>query len=223
VDGAANSKVILSGVISNGGLTKTGTQTLVLQGANIFAGSTTVSTGTLKLDAASGSALGGTASVTVGANGTLLLSRSHQVNDSATVTLSGGTIRREGGVSETFGNLNLTAGSFLNYGTGDTGTLTFGAYTPSSLLTVNNFFEGNTLVFSSDLTSTINNAGLFSFDNAFTYDWDSGAGTFTITAIPEPSACVAVAGLIGLMLWRPLRRRSLSRGKPMKDGGFRIG
>jgi hypothetical protein len=48
----------------------------------------------------------------------------------------------------------------------------------------------------------------FSFDNAFSYD----SGSFTITAIPEPSTYLAAAGLIGLMLW-PARGRLLRDAK----------
>jgi len=48
----------------------------------------------------------------------------------------------------------------------------------------------------------------FSFDNSYTTSFSTG--TFTITAIPEPSTYVAAIGLLALMLW-PLRRRL--RGK----------
>jgi hypothetical protein len=145
--------------------------------------------------------------VTVSTGATLLLSRSDQVNDSATVTLSGGTITRGNGVSEVFGNLNLTDASFLDFGSGTAGNITFGTYTPSALLTVNNFLPGNTLVFGSDLTSTINNSSYFSFSSGgISSSWNSGTSTFTITAIPETSTYVAALGLLALMLW-PLRRR----------------
>jgi len=68
---------------------------------------------------------------------------------------------------------------------------------------------GNTLVFGSNLTDSINNTSLFQFSGGFTSAWN-GTRTFTITAIPETSAYVAALGLLVLMLW-PLRHRL--RGK----------
>lgn len=49
VSGGTNSATILSGVISNGGITKTGVEKLVLSGHNTYTGNTLVSTGTLEL------------------------------------------------------------------------------------------------------------------------------------------------------------------------------
>ena len=141
------------------------------------------------------------------------------------VTLSGGTIQRASGVSETFGALNLTAASTLDYVGGVAGTLEFGDYegdtAPDFKLTVNNFFAGNVLKFDSDLTSYIP-VGTYN-TNAFTstyFDINSISGgftasysgsTFTITAIPEPSTVVVALGLTGLMLW-PARRRLRTAG-----------
>ncbi|MGA0848881.1 MAG: PEP-CTERM sorting domain-containing protein, partial [Chthoniobacterales bacterium] len=150
-------------------------------------------------------ALRSTVSVTIGSTGKLLLQSSDQVRDNAGITLSGGTIQRASGVSEVFGNLNLTTASFLDYGTGDAGTLRFGTYTPSSLLTVQNFLPGNKLQFGSTLTEAqLSNPTLFSFSSGFTTGTEDGF--FTITAIPEPSTYVVAAGLAAMLLWS-LRRR----------------
>lgn len=207
-----------SGISGTGAVVKLGPGTLTFNATNTFAGSTTVSNGTLALATVGGGALAGTTNVTIQTGAALLVSASSQVNDSATVTLSGGTIRRGAGVSEVFGNLNLTAASFLDYGTGATGTLRFGTYTPGSLLTVTNFAEGNLLVFGSNLSGSITNTSLFSFDNGFTYAWDSSNAIFTITAIPEPSTVVAALGLLGLVAGAAWRRR-WSRPGALARGG----
>jgi autotransporter-associated beta strand protein len=212
-----NGNITLSGAIGQDtgsrNLTKTGSSTLTLSGtsANTYLGRTTVSGGVLELNKTAGvNAIAG--AVTVNSSATLLLSANNQVADASTITLSGGTIQRASGVSETFGALDLTAPSFLNFGTGDTGTLSFGTYAPSALLTVQNFLPGNTLTFGSNLTSTINNSTLFAFSGGFTSSWNDGTSTFTITAIPEPSTYVAAIALLGLMLW-PSRRRLLKDAK----------
>jgi len=72
------SAFIFSGVISNGGLTKAGTDTLTLSGANTYTGDTTVSTGTLLLAGTSQT------SFAIGANGT-----NNQILGGGTLTLDG--------------------------------------------------------------------------------------------------------------------------------------
>ncbi len=224
---ASGGTATFSGIVSGAGtLNKTGAGTVTLSGAsaNTFTGMTTVSAGTLQLDKTAGTdALAG--DVTVNSGAVLLISASNQVNDSSAVSLSGGTITRGSGVSEVFGALTLNDDSFLDFGTGTAGTLSFGTYThtPSALLTINNFLPGNTLTFGWNLTDDINNSALFSFDNGFNSSWNSGTSTFTITAIPEPSTYLAAAGLLSLMLW-PSRKRLLKDAKkifgmtpPMRD------
>ena len=207
-----------------GGITKQGTGTLIVTGDNTYTGAVAVDTGVLNLNSSVGGAAATTSSVSVASGARLLLSQSEQVNDSATVTLSGGTIQRSSGVTEVFGDLNLNAGSFLDFGTGATGTIQFGVYTPVNLLTVQNFAQGNVLRFGTDVGSFLPTAGAltnsyFSFNNAFSYD----SGSFTITAIPEPSTYLAAAGLLGMMLWS-VRRRSALRASftvteaPAADG-----
>jgi hypothetical protein len=189
---------------------------LTLTGDNTFdngvSTAVTVAAGTLVLAGTEGNqALRLAGRITVGASGKLLLQSSDQVRDNASITLSGGTIQRAGGVSEVFGNLNLTTASFIDYGTGATGALRFGTYTPGSLLTVLNFLPGNKLQFGSTLTEAqLNNASLFSFSSGFTTGTEGGF--FTITAIPEPSTYLAAAGLLALFLW-PVRRRLIKDAK----------
>jgi len=166
----------------------------------------------------------------VATNATLLLSQSGQVNNSAAITLSGGTIRRASGVNEVFGNLNLAGASALDFGSGSAGSLQFGTYTRdtgSALLTVQNFFQGNSLVFSQNLitagyidasSSGSYNNGYFAFADGFTTSWN-GTDTFTITAIPEPSTYLAAAGLLALLLWPVRRRLPGSRLRSAAAGG----
>ena len=212
-------------IVGAGGVTKTGLGQLTLSGSDSYTGPTVVGSGVLELDSAGGAAAGGTSALSVGTGATLLLSQIDQVNDAAAITLSGGTIRRASGVSEVFGNLTLSSGSFLDYGTGATGTLRFGTYAPADLLTVRNFAQGNVLRLGSDVGSFLPTGGalsnsFFSFNNAFSYD----SSTFTITAIPEPSTYAVAVGLLGLMLW-PARqyfvRGSLPQFSPAASPGAR--
>jgi len=205
---------VTNAIGGTGAVTKSGAGTVTLSGSNNYAGATTISNGTIELAGASGASAGSTTSVSIASGAKLLLSQSGQVNDAATVSLSGGTIERGSGVTETFGNLTLTASSFLDYGTGAASSLNFGTYTGGGFkLDVNNFLIGNVLTFKTDLTSTINNTSLFAFDNGFTSDWNvTTANTFTITAIPETSTVVAACGLLALCLW-PLRRRCAAAAK----------
>jgi len=191
-----------------GSLVKTNVGTLTLTNESTYTGATSLSGGTLELNAASGSALKGTASLTVSANATLLLSASEQVSNTAALTLSGGTIQRGSGVNETFGALNLTANSFLNFGSVSEskliqfGSLNMGAFT----LGVTGFFDLNQLAYTaSSLEDGASKLGSFTFDNS--YQTAFSGSTFTITAIPEPSTMVAALGLAGLMLWTSRRRR----------------
>lgn len=194
----------------SGGLAVSG-GLLEVTASNSYTGATWVHGGVLDLSSTAGAGAGSTASVTVGANATLLISQSNQVNDSATITLSGGTIRTAGGISEAFGNLSVTGGSFLDFGatsSATASTLGFGTYTPSALLTIDHFNFGSTMTFGNDLGSSINNSSFFAFANGGIASsfWNAGTGTFTLTAIPEPSTCLVATGLLGLLLW-PLRRK----------------
>lgn len=203
----------LSETLSNygWGLTKLGDGVLTLTGGNAFTGSVRVEAGTLKLASITGGAAAGvTNTIIIDPGAVMLLAESNQVNDTAPITLSGGTIRRDGNVSEVFGALSVTSASFIDFGTANqAGQLSFASYTGSALLTVQGFMHGNTLSFGStrDLTSTINNPQMFKFEGGYRSLATSFDGnTFNITAMPEPSTCLTAAGLLALFLW-PVRRR----------------
>jgi autotransporter-associated beta strand protein len=209
IDSAGFNVATSQALTGTGGLEKSGAGSLTLSGASTYSGATTIAAGTLELNNTGGQALGATTSVSV-TGATLLVSASNQLNNDAAVTLSGGTIRRGSGVSEVFGDLNLAGASSLDFGSGSSGFLQFDTYTretESALLTVQNFFQGNSLIFSQNLVSAgyldasssggYNN-GYFAFSDGFTTSWN-GTDTFTITAIPEPSTILA-AGALALLL-----------------------
>ncbi|WP_449235781.1 Ig-like domain-containing protein [Azospirillum doebereinerae] len=128
--GDANTSTSFSGVISGSGndLTKTGTGTLTLSGANTYTGSTTVSAGQLTLEG--GASLADASAVTVASGATLRLQDSDETIGSlagaGTVTLNGGSLTAGGNNSSTSFSGGVADGSVgaQNLTKTGTGTLT---------------------------------------------------------------------------------------------------
>lgn len=143
--------VTLSGILSgDGGLIKTGAQTLFLSGstANVYTGLTSVTEGILRLDKTAGvDAIASNLEITSG--GKVTFARSHQLNDNTLVTVSGagsvfhGTGNNVGMVSnlmETLGGITMTGGTF-NAGATSNWTITgAGSFTGGA---DNTLFVGN--------------------------------------------------------------------------------
>jgi len=214
---ASGTSHTFSGPVSGArGLTKLGVGSLTLSGgtANDHTGDTVVSAGTLILNKTAGvNAIAGSLTVNTGA--TLLIAASNQVDGGINdvVTLSGGTIKRASGVSEVFGDLNVTTASFLDFSGGTGGTIEFSGldYTPSAFLSLQllNFTQGNALVVrnTSDWSGLIGSGFTFSGSGGFG-STSFSSGTFTITAIPEPSTFWVAGALAALVAGSFLRRAS---------------
>jgi autotransporter-associated beta strand protein len=222
------SSVNIADVISGSfNLTKAGASTLTLSGANTYSGTTTVNAGTLKIDnngSTTSGRIGSTATITVNSGGTLLLSGSgsaDRINNSAGITLAGGTLAKGSGVNEGstsavgMGALTLTANSTLDY-TGTSGTLTFASFSPSTFkLSIVNYFGNGSfggtdqLIFNQDESTRLG-----SFDFGFGAGVDVaehslGGGFFEVYStvpVPEPGTWCAAALAFGVIGYSQRRR-----------------
>ena len=195
---------------------------MVLSGTNTFTGSTTVSGGILTLSGGGTGALGSTASVTVNSGGTILLGASNQINNTASMTLAGGTFSTggfsEGTTSVTgVGGLTLTAtGSHIDFGTGAVGVLTFSGFTPGANTlvidnwtgTVNTVGNGSTdrLIFKEDQSGNLANFWFTGYAPGATEFDVNGFFEVTPVAVPEPSTYIAALLALGALGYHQRRR-----------------
>jgi autotransporter-associated beta strand protein len=145
----ASGRGTFSGIISNGGIIKTGVGQHLFSGANTYIGGTTIQQGTLQLGNAS--ALGST-TATLTVNGGLL-DINNQTVSVGNLTGSGGTIYNNGNAARTFtiGNGGGTGGNFqgviannTNAGAGSLALVKTAA--GSIILSGNNTYTGATLI-----------------------------------------------------------------------------
>jgi len=223
----------LSAVISGtGSVNQFGSGTTILTGQNTFAGTTTVTAGTLLAN--SGSALG-TSTVVVTDGGTL--GGSGGIAGATTIASGGALIPGADGVGSLnfIGGLTLAAGSMTSFQIHSTSDFTSISLTGQSVtyggsllfnlidfspvagdqFRVFNMTGGalesgtfsSVVVGSSSLLGTGN---LWSGSNAgVTYEFDGVTGILSVQTVPEPatSALMAVAALAGVQLVRRQRRR----------------
>jgi len=154
--------VIGTGV--TGSLTKNGTGTWTLNGANTYGGTTTVNSGTLRLGVAS--ALGGTSGVTVNNSGSLALGASNTINNAATMTLNGNVI------SNNPATKNLVVTNSEGSSTPTTATAGLGSLTLLSRSTLDFLGSTSTIVFGQTLGTAFVDAGSFKLD-IYNYTGDS--------------------------------------------------
>ena len=205
-------RTLAAPISGTGSLTQNSSDgSLTLTGNNSFSGTTTVN-GTLELKTSSGSALGQTSGITVNSGGTLLLSQSNQINNSATMGLAGGTIKFGSAVSEGssglvgVGALTLTANSTLDFNS-LAGTITFSSFTPGAFtLAITNWTNGSShLIFNQDESGALSS---FTLNGGTAFQTSLGGGFYEIgiTAVPEPGTIAAGLALVGLVAWRERKR-----------------
>ncbi|MBW8782917.1 MAG: autotransporter-associated beta strand repeat-containing protein [Verrucomicrobia bacterium] len=172
-------------------VTKVGSGTWTLSGANTYTGATTINAGTLALSAANALAAG------------------------STIKLGGGTLNLGGFSQAAFTNaLTMTASSTIDFGSHVTGlTLTFGdsqSATWTGNLTLLNFTVGTDNLNFTSIGGGITGAQLAQINlagyNATGFD-GSGNVTFTVSAIPEPTTYAAIFGALALGVVALRRRR----------------
>lgn len=175
---------ITNGAASNASLIKTGTGTLTLSGtvANTYTGDTVINAGTLALNKTAGiAAVAG--NIVVNTGGTLTLSASHQLADTAGITVNGGTVSA------------FTTDETIAFYTQNSGGLSAGGNTGH--MTINGALTlagGNQFTLNSNPGS--NNPGSWTVGSAILTGADILVGGNNGAGKPRTALTIGVGGLI---------------------------
>lgn len=227
--------MIVNGSIGDSGtqnFTKSGTGTLTLTNANNWAGTTTISNGTLEISGANGKIA--PSNVTINSGGTLLLNGTNNdmIVNGAEIILSGGTISLGASMKvaeEKVSTLTLTADSIIDFGTLAGGhTLTFAdssgaTWTGGTMLSILNWTTGT------DHLNFSKKGGLTATQLAQIKIYSDGGSTFlgngsldsnfdvvpVAPVVPEPTAVLVGLSLLSLAGYR--ERRWLFRCKAARQ------
>jgi autotransporter-associated beta strand protein len=206
--GGSASSATFTGVIQDGtssiALTKSGSGTQILAGANTYTGATTINGGTLKL-ASTGSLASTTLNIAAGGAIFDVSAKSSYSLASNAITLSLdassiGTINA-GALAVDFGSVALT----LNLTTATPGA-SYDFLTSTSSAT--GTYASVTLTGSS-FSGTLSNAGTIwsGTSNGYNFSLDQTSGVLSITAVPEPHEfAIAISALLGVLVF--IRRRN---------------
>ncbi|MDZ7616953.1 MAG: autotransporter-associated beta strand repeat-containing protein [Patescibacteria group bacterium] len=217
-----NSAAVLAGGLSNGGLTKSGTGTLILTGDNTYSLGTNVIQGTLLVNNATGS---GTGSGAVTVSGGATLGGNGRIGGTTTI-LAGGVLAPGTSVGKLLfeDSLTLAAGAIWSWEFSDnivdnydrivglelilpdSGAVVLDihgladyALKPGDRFTL---FDGAVTNFRGDAFQIVDHSGWS--DIGENYGWVLSAGSLTLTAVPEPGAWML---LISAMACGLLTRR----------------